>query len=71
MDHIRVLLVDDHNVVRQGLKLFLATQPDIEVVAEADNGAVAVTAVASTESSQLTVHGARNGNADWPATSRR
>src|SRR5215213_1462132 len=46
MDQIKVLLVDDHNVVRQGLKLFLATQPDINVVGEADNGAAAVAAVA-------------------------
>jgi NarL family two-component system response regulator LiaR len=45
MEQIRVLLVDDHNVVRQGLKLFLATQPDIEVVGEAENGVAAVAAV--------------------------
>jgi two-component system, NarL family, response regulator LiaR len=46
MDKIKVMLVDDHNVVRQGLKLFLATQPDIAVVAEADNGQDALAAVA-------------------------
>jgi len=46
MDRIKVMLVDDHNVVRQGLKMFLATQPDIEVVAEADNGQAALSAVA-------------------------
>jgi two-component system, NarL family, response regulator LiaR len=46
MDKIKVILVDDHNVVRQGLKLFLATQPDIEVVGEADNGQAAVSLVA-------------------------
>jgi two-component system, NarL family, response regulator LiaR len=46
MDKITVMLVDDHNVVRQGLKLFLATQPDIEVVGEADNGQTAVQLVA-------------------------
>lgn len=46
MERIKVMLVDDHNVVRQGLKMFLATQPDIEVVAEADNGQSALTAVA-------------------------
>lgn len=49
MDQIRVLLVDDHNVVRQGLKLFLATQPDINVVGEADNGAAALQAVGQHE----------------------
>lgn len=35
---IRVLIVDDHAVVRGGLKFFMATTPDIEVVGEADNG---------------------------------
>jgi NarL family two-component system response regulator LiaR len=34
-DRIRVLLVDDHAVVRQGLRSFLELQPDIEVVGEA------------------------------------
>ncbi|WP_029214957.1 response regulator [Kallotenue papyrolyticum] len=45
MQTIRVVLVDDHNVVRQGLKLFLATQPDIQVVGEADNGQAALALV--------------------------
>ena len=40
--HIRVLLVDDHAVVRVGLRLFLADQADLEVVGEADDGASAV-----------------------------
>ncbi|MCB0155842.1 MAG: response regulator transcription factor [Anaerolineae bacterium] len=35
---MRVLIVDDHSVVRQGLQMFLALDPDIEVVGEADNG---------------------------------
>ncbi|HYO48826.1 MAG TPA: response regulator transcription factor [Chloroflexia bacterium] len=39
---IRILLVDDHAVVRQGLKAFLATEADIEVVGEASNGREAV-----------------------------
>ena len=40
--HVRVLLVDDHAVVRAGLRLFLADQADLEVVGEADDGASAV-----------------------------
>jgi DNA-binding NarL/FixJ family response regulator len=39
---IRVVLADDHTVVRQGLKMFLDLDPEIEVVAEATNGAEAV-----------------------------
>lgn len=35
---IRVLIVDDHAVVRQGLKMFLGLDPELEVVGEAENG---------------------------------
>ena len=35
---IRILLVDDHSVVRQGLKMFLGLDPELEVVGEAANG---------------------------------
>ncbi len=38
MKSIRVLLADDHELVRQGLQALLATLPGIEVVAEAGNG---------------------------------
>ena len=41
-DPIRVLIADDHPVVRQGLRGFLETYADITVIAEADNGAQAV-----------------------------
>ena len=40
---IRVMLVDDHDVIRFGLKSFLDTQKGIEVVAEASNGEEAIT----------------------------
>jgi NarL family two-component system response regulator LiaR len=39
---IRILVVDDHSVVRQGLKMFLSLDPELEVVGEAANGAEAV-----------------------------
>jgi NarL family two-component system response regulator LiaR len=39
---IRVLIADDHQVVRQGLRTFLELQDDIEVVAEAGDGQAAV-----------------------------
>lgn len=35
---IRVLLADDHAVVRRGFRMLLSAQPDIEVVGEASNG---------------------------------
>ncbi|HMA35490.1 MAG TPA: response regulator transcription factor [Chloroflexia bacterium] len=41
-ERISVLIVDDHDVVRQGIRAFLASQPDLEVVGEAASGAEAV-----------------------------
>ena len=35
---VRVLIVDDHGVVRQGLRMYLALDPEMEVVGEAANG---------------------------------
>jgi DNA-binding NarL/FixJ family response regulator len=43
---IRVLIADDHAVVRQGLRTFLDLQDDIEVVGEAADGAEALAAAA-------------------------
>lgn len=40
---IKVLIADDHPVVRQGLRTFLSVQEDIEVVGEAADGAEAIT----------------------------
>ena len=42
MDRISVLIVDDHAVVRQGLRTFLEFHDEIEVVGEAANGVEAV-----------------------------
>src|SRR5919112_6099926 len=46
MTRIRILVVDDHPIVRSGITSVLATQPDFEVVGEAANGAEAVRAAA-------------------------
>ena len=43
MKRIRILLADDHAVVRQGFRMILSAQPDMEIVGEAGNGREAVT----------------------------
>jgi DNA-binding NarL/FixJ family response regulator len=45
-DRLRVLIADDHPVFRGGLRALLATDPEVEVVAEAANGAEAIAASA-------------------------
>jgi DNA-binding NarL/FixJ family response regulator len=42
MNKIRVLIAEDHETVRQGLRALLADRPDIEVVGEASDGRAAV-----------------------------
>lgn len=42
MSEIRIILVDDHQVVRTGLRSYLETQEGFEVVGEADNGESAI-----------------------------
>jgi len=42
MKRIRILLADDHAVVRQGFRMILAAHPDMEIVGEAGNGREAV-----------------------------
>jgi DNA-binding NarL/FixJ family response regulator len=44
----RILLCDDHAVVRRGLRLILDAEPDLEVVAEAGDGAAAIEQVRAT-----------------------
>jgi NarL family two-component system response regulator LiaR len=47
MDQIRILIVDDHAVVRHGIQMFLDTDPVIQVVGEAEDGQEAVRLAAS------------------------
>jgi DNA-binding NarL/FixJ family response regulator len=42
MNYTRVLIVDDHSVVRKGIQMFLATEPSIQVVGEAGDGQGAI-----------------------------
>ncbi|ADF39335.1 response regulator [Priestia megaterium] len=46
---IKILIADDHHVVRKGLVFFLQTQPDLEVVGEASNGEEALKLATSLE----------------------
>jgi DNA-binding NarL/FixJ family response regulator len=45
---LRLILADDHPVLRAGVKALLSAEPDFSVVAEADNGALAVELACST-----------------------
>ena len=49
MRKVRILLADDHALVRRGVRLILDGEPDLEVVAEAGDGAEAVEAARRTE----------------------
>lgn len=46
VDRIRILIADDHQIVRVGLKGLLGLQPDIEIVGEAEDGNAALEFVA-------------------------
>lgn len=48
-DVIRVILADDHAVVRAGIRKFLESVPDIQVIAEVDDGAQAIEAIQQEE----------------------
>jgi len=49
MTHMKVLLVDDHAVVREGLRALLEQQPDIRIVGEAGNGQDALRLIPETQ----------------------
>lgn len=42
MPNLKLMLVDDHSVVREGIKRLIDNQPDLELVGEADDGVQAV-----------------------------
>ena len=46
---VRILLADDHGIIRQGLRSLLEKQPDLEIVAEAKNGREALALVGQEE----------------------
>jgi two-component system, NarL family, response regulator NreC len=50
MKMIRILIVDDHVVLRSGLRMVIDAQPDMDVVGEADNGSQVLILVESVQS---------------------
>ena len=44
-DKLRIILAEDHETVREGIKLLVNSQPDMEVIGEASNGSAAIKAV--------------------------
>jgi two-component system response regulator NreC len=51
----RVFLIDDHGVLRQGLRLLLDSQPDMHVVGEAERGRGAIAAIAAAGGTDVVV----------------
>lgn len=43
MEKLRIMLAEDHQTVREGIKLLINSQPDMEVIGEADNGNAVIT----------------------------
>lgn len=68
---IKVLLVDDHKIVRQGVRAFLQTLADIEVVGEADTGAAALAAVTAVEPDVVLMDLEMPGELDGIAATRQ
>ncbi len=71
MTRVTVLLVDDHVVVRAGLRALLDSQPDIEVIAEAGTGEEAVDAVSTCRPQFVTMDLALGAGIDGVEAIRR
>ena len=68
---IKVLLVDDHKIVRQGVRAFLQTLSDIQVVGEADSGQAALRAVEEQEPDVVLMDLEMPGELDGIAATRQ
>ncbi|RME47260.1 MAG: DNA-binding response regulator [Chloroflexi bacterium] len=66
----RLLLVDDHEIVRSGLRMLLAAEEDMEIVGEASSGAEAVSAVRETAPDVVVMDVAMPGMSGVEATRR-
>jgi two-component system, NarL family, response regulator NreC len=67
---LRILLVDDHATVRQGLKLMLEREPDLEVVGEASDGAEALERVSEVTADVIVMDLSMPGSSGLVATRR-
>lgn len=70
MSKIRLLLVDDHEIVRAGLRMLFLAEEDMEIVAEAGSGAEALTAVSQTRPDVVIMDVAMPGMSGIEATRR-
>jgi two-component system, NarL family, response regulator LiaR len=68
---IKVLLVDDHKIVRQGVRAYLQTLSDIQVVVEADSGKAALRAVEEHEPDVVLMDLEMPGELDGIAATRQ
>ncbi|WP_165221702.1 response regulator [Aquisphaera insulae] len=69
-DRLRVLLADDHNLVRAGLRALIDAQPDMEVIAEAEDGEAACLLAADLEPDLAVVDVSMPGLGGIAATER-
>jgi two-component system response regulator NreC len=67
---IKLLLVDDHKIVRAGLRMLFLAEEDMEIVAEASSGAEALTAVAHAQPDVVIMDVAMPGMSGIEATRR-
>ena len=68
LNHISVLIVDDHTVVRSGLKAFLLSFDDMELVGEAADGEEAVRLCAELQPDVVLMDMVMPGTAKWTTT---
>ncbi len=61
---IKLLLVEDHHIVRRGLVFFLKTREEFEIVGEAENGEDALTFV-QTKKARCSINGSINAEDGW------
>ena len=69
-EKLRLLLVDDHQIVRAGLRMLFQAEPDMEIVGEAGGGAEAIEAVRTLQPDVVIMDVAMPGMSGIEATRR-